>query len=136
MRYIGGKSTLLNDIETFVVNRTNNVTKIIDIFSGSGVVSAHFKSLGYNVIGNDFLYFAYVLSRGSTALNSTPNFAKLNIESPINYLNALTLKTADVDIKDCFIFQNYSEKVAEENTTTYNGMRTLQSLQSINSFSH
>jgi hypothetical protein len=31
--------------------------------------------------------------------------------------------------------QNYSEKVAEENTTTYNGMRTLQSLQSINSFS-
>lgn len=30
--------------------------------------------------------------------------------------------------------QNYSEKVAEENTTTYNGMRTLQSLQFINSF--
>lgn len=30
--------------------------------------------------------------------------------------------------------QSYSEKVAEENTTTYNGMRTLQSLQSINSF--
>ena len=34
------------------------------------------------------------------------------------------------------LVQNYSEKVAEENTTTYNGMRTLQSLQSINSFSH
>jgi len=31
--------------------------------------------------------------------------------------------------------QSYSEKVSEENTTTYNGMRTLQSLQSINSFS-
>ena len=30
--------------------------------------------------------------------------------------------------------QNHSEKVAEENTTTYNGMRTLQSLQSIDSF--
>ena len=30
--------------------------------------------------------------------------------------------------------QSYSEKVAEENTTTYNGMRTLQSLQSIDSF--
>lgn len=108
MRYIGGKSTLLTDIETFVVNRTDNVTKIIDIFSGSGIVSAHFKSLGYNVIGNDFLYFAYVLSRGSTALNSTPNFSKLNIESPIDYLNALTWKIADVDINDCFIFQNYS----------------------------
>ena len=34
------------------------------------------------------------------------------------------------------LVQNYSEKVAEENTTTYNGMKTLQSLQSIDSFSH
>ena len=108
MRYIGGKSALLNEIETFVVNRTNNVTKIIDIFAGSGVVSSYFKSLDYNVIGNDFLYFAYVLSRGTTVLNSKPNFSKLNIESPIDYLNALTLKATDVDIKDCFIFQNYS----------------------------
>ena len=30
--------------------------------------------------------------------------------------------------------QSYSEKVAKENATTYNGMRTLQSLQSIDSF--
>ena len=30
--------------------------------------------------------------------------------------------------------QSYSENVAEEYTTTYNGMRTLQSLQTINSF--
>lgn len=30
--------------------------------------------------------------------------------------------------------QSYSEKVAEKNTTTYTGMRTLQSLQSIDSF--
>ena len=108
MRYIGGKSALLSDIETFVVNHTDNVTKIIDIFSGSGTVSAYFKSLAYDVIGNDFLYFAYVLSRGSTALNSMPTFSKLNVESPIDYLNALTLKTAGIDLNNCFIFQNYS----------------------------
>lgn len=108
MRYIGGKSTLLNDIENLIANSADNVTKIIDIFSGSGVVSAHFKSLGYDIIGNDFLYFAYVLSRGSTALNSKPTFSKLRIASPIDYLNDLTLKTADIDISDCFIFQNYS----------------------------
>ena len=30
--------------------------------------------------------------------------------------------------------QSYSENVEEEDTTTYNGMRTLQSLQTINSF--
>ena len=31
--------------------------------------------------------------------------------------------------------QSYSEKVAEKNTTTYNGMITLQSLQPINPLS-
>lgn len=30
--------------------------------------------------------------------------------------------------------QSYSENIEEEDTTTYNGMRTLQSLQTINSF--
>ena len=95
-------------IEAWISSLANNVTKIINIFSGNGVVSVHFKSIGYNVIENDLLYFAYVLSHGSTALNSTPNLSKLNIESPIDYLNALTLKTADINIKDCFIFQNYS----------------------------
>lgn len=99
---------MLNDIETLISNFANDAKKIIDIFSGSGVVSAYFKSLGYDVIGNDFLYFAYVLSRGSTALNSMPTFSKLNVEFPIDYLNALTLRTADVDIDNCFIFQNYS----------------------------
>ena len=96
------------NIDTLIANSTDNVTKIIDIFSGSGVVSAHLKFLGYDIIGNDFLYFAYVLSRGSTVLNSAPIFSKLNIESPIDYLNSLTLETADIDIADCFIFQNYS----------------------------
>ena len=108
MRYIGGKSTLLNDIENLIAHFADNLTKIIDIFSGSGIVSTHFKSLGYEIIGNDFLYFAYVLSRGTTALSSTPNFSKLHIESPIEHLNALTLENADIDINDCFIFQNYS----------------------------
>lgn len=99
---------MLSDIENLIVNSADNVTQIIDIFSGSGVVSAHFKSLGYDIIGNDFLYFAYVLSRGSTALNSNPTFSKLHVISPIDYLNSLTLQTADIDINDCFIFQNYS----------------------------
>ena len=99
---------MMNDIAKLIDNSADNVTKIIDIFSGTGVVSSHFKSLGYEIIGNDFLYFAYVLSRGTTALNSKPTFSKLDIESPIEYLNSLTLETADVDIDDCFIFQSYS----------------------------
>lgn len=108
MRYIGGKSNLLQDIGSLISQLTDGVRRIIDIFSGSGVVASHFKSLGYEVVGNDMLYFAYVLSRGSTALNSMPTFRRLGIVAPLNYLNDLTLKDSGFRLKDCFIYQNYS----------------------------
>lgn len=67
MRYIGGKSNLLTDIEQVISTSTQNVNTIIDIFSGSGAVSSYLKSKNYNVLGNDIMYFSYVLSRGTTA---------------------------------------------------------------------
>lgn len=108
MRYIGGKSHLLPEIQNLISQRTFGVHKIIDLFSGSGVVASHFKSLNFEVIGNDFLYFAYVLSRGSTALNKVPTFEKLNLGSPIDYLNNLTFQNSNIAFEDCFIYQNYS----------------------------
>lgn len=108
MRYIGGKSNLLENIGDLIKISAKNVETIIDIFSGSGIVSSYFKTLNYNVIGNDFLYFAYVLARGSTALNSVPTFKNLNIESPLDYLNNLTFEDSGSKLSDCFIFQNYS----------------------------
>lgn len=108
MRYIGGKSNLLQDISGLISQFTDGVRRIIDIFSGSGVVASHFKSLGYEVVGNDMLYFAYVLSRGSTALNSMPTFRKLGIVAPLDYLNDLTLEGSGFRLEDCFIYQNYS----------------------------
>lgn len=76
MRFIGGKSNLLSDIENMITTSAQNVHTIIDIFSGSGVVSSYFKSKNYNIIGNDFMYFSYVLSRGTTGLNHVPAFRK------------------------------------------------------------
>jgi len=43
MRYIGGKSNLLNDINNVITQRMINVNTVIDIFSGSGVVSSFLK---------------------------------------------------------------------------------------------
>lgn len=108
MRYIGGKSNLLKDIGNLIAQFAGGAKRIIDIFSGSGVVSSFFKNSGYDVIGNDVLYFAYVLSRGSTALNDTPAFKKLGIKSPVDYLNDLTLEASGFQVEDCFVYQNYS----------------------------
>lgn len=108
MRYIGGKSNLLKDIGNLIAQSASEAKRIIDIFSGSGVVASFFKNLGYDVIGNDVLYFAYVLSRGSTALNGIPAFKSLGIKLPFDYLNDLTLETSGFRLEDCFVYQHYS----------------------------
>lgn len=108
MRYIGGKRHLLNNIVKEIQSSTENVRTVIDIFSGSGIVSTCLKSGGYNVIGNDFLYFAYVLGRGTVALNKAPDFEQLGIDKPLDYLNSITLGDTNISVADCFIYQNYS----------------------------
>lgn len=108
MRYIGGKNLLLNNIDEVISSETGGITSVIDIFAGSGIVSNTFKLKGYKTISNDFLYFSYVMSRTSIKLNKKPSFDNLGICDPIKYLNNLTLSDTDFDIKDCFIYNNYS----------------------------
>ena len=108
MRYIGGKSLMLDNIYEVIERKTKNVNTIIDLFSGSGVVSTFFKQKGLKVISNDLLYFSYVLNRGSLCINKSPSFSNLGIQEPLEYLNNLTIESSGIDIEDCFIFQNYS----------------------------
>lgn len=108
MRFIGGKSNLLPDIQNTIVRSTVDVKTVIDIFSGSGVVSSYLKQNNYNVIGNDIMYFSYVLGRGNTALNHAPVFANLGVENPIEYLNNLAIEDTDITLADCYIYQHYS----------------------------
>ncbi len=108
MRYIGGKSLLLDNINEIITNETDNVSSVVDLFSGSGVVSEYFKSNGYRTISNDFLYFSYVISRVMITLNRKPSFKNLGIADPIKHLNELTLDKTEFKVKDCFIYNNYS----------------------------
>ena len=112
MRYIGGKSLLLNNIHSVINEYTDkNINTVTDLFSGSGVVGANMKNKGYEVISNDLLYFSYVIARGSTGINNKISFSRLKesgINNPIEYLNNLKIWNTDFDIKDCFIYQNYS----------------------------
>lgn len=108
MRYIGGKSLMLENIKNVIDENTQNVRSVVDLFSGSGVVANEFKKDGYKVITNDMLYFSYVLNRGSICLNNSPKFKYLGIKNPIDYLNNLTLENSNIDKADCFIYNNYS----------------------------
>ena len=108
MRYIGGKSLLLDNINGVISSEINGISSVIDLFAGSGAVSHYFKSNGLKTISNDFLYFSYVLLQADIMLNSEPNFDKLGIDDPIEYLNCLTLTDTEFKIEDCFIYNNYS----------------------------
>lgn len=107
MRYIGGKSLLLDNINNIILSCTEDVKSVADLFSGSGVVATNFKKQGYQVVANDLLYFSYVLNRGSIALNSIPTFTELGFD-PIQYLNSLSVNDTDIQLSDCFIYNNYS----------------------------
>lgn len=108
MRYIGGKSLLLDKINNVIKENIGKISSVVDIFAGSTVVSDNFKRNGVKVTSNDFLYFSYVIARGTIGLNIKPKFTKLGIKNPFKYLNDLTLKDSRIDIESCFIYNNYS----------------------------
>ena len=98
----------LDNINSVISSEIGGVSSVIDLFAGSGAVSHYFKSNGLKTISNDFLYFSYVLLQADIMLNSEPNFDKLGIGNPIEYLNCLTLTDTEFKIEDCFIYNHYS----------------------------
>lgn len=108
MRYIGGKSLLLNNILDTIENNCNDVKTITDVFSGSGVVGKFFKESGYNVISNDFLYFSYVIARGTIGISEEPQFKQLEYNDVIDFLNNIKIDDTKFTIEDCFVYNNYS----------------------------
>lgn len=56
MRYIGGKSLLLDNIYGSIQQFTDGTVQYFtDLFSGSGAVSSYMKSQGFCVTSNDKL---------------------------------------------------------------------------------
>lgn len=108
MRYIGSKNGLTEDILNIIEKNAPDAKSVIDVFAGSGAVTSYLKEHEYKVISNDILYFSYVLIRGTCQLKKEPKFKDLRIKDPILYLNKLTLEKSGIDIKKCFIYQNYT----------------------------
>ena len=74
MNYIGSKYSLLD----FLHETINKVTGykdgdnyiFADLFAGTGVVGAHYKSLGCTVISNDIQYYSFVIIKHYIENNS------------------------------------------------------------------
>ena len=106
MRFIGGKNLLKENIKN-VIAELPDVHTVMDIFAGSSVVGSMLKNDGYKVVSNDFLYFSYVLSRGSIGLKTVPNFA--NIGDALGYLNTITVDKVNHNEKEFFVLNNFSD---------------------------
>lgn len=123
MRFIGGKTLIISYIIELIKEKTIDVKSISDVFAGSGVVSREFKNLGYDVVSNDLMYFSYVLLRGTVGINSKLEFKNLGISDPIAYLNNINLENMNLDLADCFIYQNYSPNGGRMYFTEENALR-------------
>lgn len=123
MRFIGGKTLIIPYIMRMIEEKAINVKSVSDVFSGSGIVSREFKNLGYNVISNDLMYFSYILLRGTIGINSKLEFKNIDIQNPIKFLNNLSIDKIDINISDCFIYQNYSPKGGRMYFTEKNALK-------------
>lgn len=108
-RYIGSKTSLLNEIEKAVKKYYGDKRCVFaDLFSGTGVVAYHFAHKGYKVISNDILYSNYVsyktwLSNSAIDLGIVKNYIE-----KFNNIDASKLE-------ENYFSKIYSDKYFHEN---------------------
>jgi adenine-specific DNA-methyltransferase len=126
MRFIGGKTQLLGDIEAVISENTSGRESVFcDIFSGTGSVARYFKPK-YEVHSNDFLHFSYVIQKATVENNRKPMFSKLagiGVSDPIEFLEETNV--AENGHFSFFVADNYapSERNARMYITKRNAMR-------------
>lgn len=107
MRFIGGKSNLLKDIDTLLNKHLDGAElTFTDLFGGSNVVGQYFKSK-FQVTSNDLMYFSYVIARATIQLNKIPSFdrlKKMGIYDPFQYLQSANLSDQPVG----YVAKNFS----------------------------
>lgn len=109
MRFIGCKTLLLDNIKAVIDEKAPNAKSFCDVFSGTSTVARYFKQW-YEIYSNDFLYFSYVLQKGTIECDAVPEFKKLaekkGIVDPIDYFNGLSIKEMEVIPQERRFFQN------------------------------
>lgn len=113
--YIGNKRAILDFVARAIVEQSGSGSpEILDLFSGTGVVSASFKMLGYRVTANDHLATCFNLTSAILLNDCAPCFAGLAAgglegigkegayQQVLDYLNRLAPRPGG------FVHQNFS----------------------------
>lgn len=89
MRFLGNKTSLLRDIDTFITDSISRQTGLVffDAFCGTGSVANHFKHK-FNIVINDNLKWATTYSMGRIVAGEC-FFEQLGF-NPFEYLNSTT----------------------------------------------
>lgn len=94
MRYIGGKTSLIPQIESLLNKHLDgSESTFTDLFGGSNAVGQYFKRR-FQVTSNDLMYFSYVIARATIQHNSVPQFKRLqevSIADPLQYLESVEI---------------------------------------------
>ncbi len=105
MRYLGGKSKILQHIQNLDIFNENNLI-ICDLFAGTGTVGDSFKENNI-IISNDSQNYAYHLNIAKLKFKDVPNFQEFQENYKIEifkYLNSLK----NIENEKFFIRDNYS----------------------------
>jgi adenine-specific DNA-methyltransferase len=107
--YLGNKRSLLPFIGTglskVLLRLNKNKAKIIDVFSGSGVVARYLKSYSRKIIVNDLEKYSEVIN---TCYLS--NFSEINKQGLLEYYNKLLGQLKEDSLKPGFITKLYAPK--------------------------
>lgn len=112
MRYLGNKTKLLNEIETFIKERSIEADTFFDIFSGTGSVAEYFKDK-YKVSSNDYMTFSYHLQSSKVLNDKIPSFTKLSKylgQDAFVYLNNINFESEN---NNGYVAKNYSHLSSE-----------------------
>src|ERR1017187_8106647 len=84
MNYIGSKRSLLAFLSAVILREAGGPPQsFCDLFAGTGCVGAHFKQLGYDVVGADLQFYSYVLNKHLLENNGPLSFSELSGKLPV-----------------------------------------------------
>lgn len=84
MDFLGNKAALLPELTRAITSRTPPGGRVIDLFSGTGVVSSHLADRGYTIHANDLLPLANAWATAQIGVTTEPQFAGIRSQVPTN----------------------------------------------------
>lgn len=77
MRYIGGKSRLLDFIREVIEKKVHGTATACDLFAGTAAVSLLLKQMGFTVVSNDIMEYSYAFQVAAVEVCEYPQFDRL-----------------------------------------------------------